>query len=150
MRDGGAYDAHGWPFGRRVERYHPPQVPSWAKGNRLISEWRNTIKVLFFDTESTALDGDWGRILCASFLELTEEQPYTYRKDLRPCIGRNKIDDSKLVVAVRKEIESADIVIGWNSILHDIPLLNARLAAADERPIRLGEKYGIAHIDLMY
>lgn len=107
------------------------------------------MKVLFFDTESTALDGDWGRLLCASFAELDGE-PFTFRKDVRPYVGRNKVDDSRLAVAIRKQLESADILVGWNSILHDVPLLNARLAAAKERPLQTGEKHGIMHIDLMY
>lgn len=107
------------------------------------------MKVLFYDTESTALTGDWGRILCASFAEL-EGDPYTFRKDVKPYSGRTVIDDSRLVKAIRNEIENADIIVGWNSILHDIPLLNARLAASGERPIQTGERYGIMHIDLMY
>jgi uncharacterized protein YprB with RNaseH-like and TPR domain len=107
------------------------------------------LRVVFFDTESTALDGDWGRILCATFAEL-EGDPWTFRKDVKPYIGRNRVDDGRLAVAIRKELESADVLIGWNSILHDVPLLNARLADVDERPIRVGEKHGIAHIDLMY
>lgn len=107
------------------------------------------MKVLFFDTESTALSADWGRILCTSFATL-EGDPFTLRKDVAPLRGRSVIDDAKLCVATRKELEDADIIVGWNSILHDIPLLNARLAAAGERPIRSGERYGISHIDLMY
>lgn len=107
------------------------------------------MKVLFFDTESTDLSASWGRILCSSFVELDGE-PYTFRGDVRPYKGRSKIDDSKLVKATRDELESADIVVGWNSILHDQPLLNARLALAGERPLRLGEKHGTWHLDLMY
>lgn len=107
------------------------------------------MKVLFFDTESTDLSASWGRILCASFVGLDGEA-YTYRGDVAPYKGRSKIDDSKLVKAVRDELESADIVVGWNSILHDQPLLNARLALAGERPLRLGEKHGTWHLDLMY
>lgn len=107
------------------------------------------MKVLFFDTESTALDGNWGRILAASFAEL-DGDPYTYRRDVKPWSGRTTIDDSRIVKACKKEIESADIIVGWNSIRHDIPLLNARLAAAGEDPIRVGEKHAVSHLDLMY
>src|SRR5207253_9194144 len=46
--------------------------------------------------------------------------------------------------------ESADIVVGWNSILHDVPLLNARLARVGERPCNLDEKHGTRHLDAMY
>ncbi len=108
------------------------------------------MKVLFFDTESTDLTGNWGRILCASYLCLGDENVVTHRKDIAPWRGRSVIDDAKLVKAAKKEIESADIIVGWNSIRHDIPLLNARLAAAGEDPIRASEKYGVRHLDLMY
>lgn len=107
------------------------------------------MKLLFYDTESTDLSASWGRILCASFLESGGE-PYTFRGDQTPYIGSTKIDDSKLVTAVRDELESADIIVGWNSILHDIPLINARLAKAGERPCQVDEKHGIWHVDLMY
>jgi uncharacterized protein YprB with RNaseH-like and TPR domain len=60
------------------------------------------------------------------------------------------VDDGRLAVAIRKELETSDIIVGWNSILHDIPLVNARLAAANERPIRVGERHGVMHLDLMW
>lgn len=107
------------------------------------------INVLFFDTESSDLHASWGRILCASFA-INDGEVYTFRGDTPPYKGRNRIDDSKLVMACRSEIEKADIVVGWNSILHDIPLLNARLAKAGEAPIRVGEKYTTWNLDLMY
>ncbi len=107
------------------------------------------MKVLFFDTESTDLAASWGRILCASFCTL-EGEAYTFRGDKPAYKGKNAIDDSKLCVAIRDELEAADIIVGWNSILHDQPLLNARLAVAGERGLQLGEKYGVWHLDLMY
>jgi uncharacterized protein YprB with RNaseH-like and TPR domain len=108
------------------------------------------MKVTFFDTESTDLTANWGRILCASFVGLEGDEVTTYRKDNAPFRGRNKVDDAKLCVAIRDELESADMIVGWYSLLHDIPLLNARLAAADERPVRLGEKHGVTHVDLIW
>jgi uncharacterized protein YprB with RNaseH-like and TPR domain len=91
------------------------------------------LKVTFFDTESTDLTANWGRLLCCSFLGL-DDNVVTYRKDVAPYKGRNRVDDGRLAVAIRKELETSDIIVGWNSILHDIPLVNARLAAANERP----------------
>lgn len=108
------------------------------------------MKVTFFDTESTDLFASWGRILCCSFVDLFSDDVTTVRGDQKPYVGRNKVDDSRLVVAIRNELERSDIVVGWNSILHDIPLLNARLGAAGERPVRLGEKHGTFHLDLMW
>lgn len=105
------------------------------------------MRVLFYDTESTDLAASWGRILCASFVELGG-QPFTYRQE--DYERASVVDDSKLVVAIRDELESADIIVGWNSILHDAALLNARLAVAGERGLRLGEKHGTYHLDLMW
>lgn len=107
------------------------------------------MRVLFYDTESTDLSASWGRILCCSFAELNGK-PYTFRGDEKAYKGKNAVDDSALVIAIRDELESADLVVGWNSILHDAPLLNARLAVAGERGVRFGEKHGIWHLDLMY
>lgn len=107
------------------------------------------MKILFYDTESTDLAASWGRILCASFVDL-EGEVFTFRGDRKPYIGRNKVDDSRLCKAIRDELESADIIVGWNSILHDIPLLNARLAKGGQRACQLGEKHGVRHLDLMW
>jgi uncharacterized protein YprB with RNaseH-like and TPR domain len=108
------------------------------------------MEVLFFDTESTDLTASWGRMLCASFVGLEGDEVTTYRRDSAPFKGKNKVSDEKLVVAIRNKLESADMIVGWYSLLHDIPLLNARLAAAGERPCMLGEKHGVTHVDLIW
>lgn len=107
------------------------------------------MKVLFFDTESTDLVAPWGRILCASFGGV-EGPIETFRADAKRFKGRNVVDDSKLCVAIRDKLESADMIVGWNSILHDIALLNGRLGLAKERPCRLGDIHGTRHLDLMW
>jgi uncharacterized protein YprB with RNaseH-like and TPR domain len=107
------------------------------------------MKVLVFDTESTDLAASWGRILCASFVGL-EGDPYTLRADEKRFKGKTMIDDSKLCVAIRDELEGADLIVGWNSILHDVPLVNARLALAGERTCQFGEKHGTWHLDAMW
>lgn len=115
---------------------------------------------LFYDTESTDLSASWGRILCASFADMTGEV-YTYRGDKRSRAkpdgvdwkylpGEEVVDDSRLVVAIRDELETADIIVSWNGILHDIPLLNARLQIAGERPYKGKTWPKGAHLDLMY
>lgn len=75
---------------------------------------------------------------------------YSLRGDKRPWKGKNQIDDARLCISIRSELEQADIICGWNSILHDIPLLNARLSLAGEQPCKLSEKHGTRHLDLMY
>lgn len=118
--------------------------------------------IRFFDTESTDLQGNFGRLLSYSRVDLPaptckggdkcdcRKACVTFRRDVAPWRGRKRTDDYNLAIAIREDIESADMVVGWNSILHDIPLINARLAAVRERPVRLGEKYGTVHLDLMW
>lgn len=101
------------------------------------------VRTVFFDTESTALTGIMGRILCASFAD-SWGNVTTLRYEDYP--GTSIIDDGPLCVAIRDELERWDHWVGWNSKLHDIPLLNARLLKAGERPI-----YRVAmHSDIMY
>lgn len=103
------------------------------------------MRTVFFDTESTDLRAMMGRILCASFVPLDGE-PYTMRIDKAPYRGRNAIDDGKLVKAIRDELEQYNLIVGWNSKLHDIPLLNARLAKSRMRPYQCLN----FHLDLMW
>ena len=86
---------------------------------------------------------------------------YTLRGDKRPhdlaasghakhIPGDEIVDDSKLVVAIRDELESADIIVSWNGILYDVPMLNARLQVAGERIYHNKTWPKGAHLDLMY
>lgn len=104
------------------------------------------MKVTLFDTESTDLAASWGRILCCSFHDLGEgDNVTTFRGDVKPHRRPVRVDDSKLCIAIRDRLETADMIVGWNSILHDVPLLNARLAVAGERPLNPRK-----HLDLMF
>jgi len=102
-----------------------------------------------WDLETTNLSGLMGRILCASFCRVIDEQhptkPYTFRLDDPKYSGRNQIDDNKLAVAIRDELEKFHLIVGWNSKLFDAPFLNARLAKAGSRPL-----HPQLHLDLMY
>lgn len=100
--------------------------------------------MLYFDTESTSLTGIMGRMLCASFCD-GWGRVTTIRIDQTQ--QKNVLDDRELVVGIRDYLEqNGDVLVGWNSRLHDIPLLNARLLHWSERPIRSD----LLHIDLMY
>ena len=91
------------------------------------------MKVLFTDIETTNLTALMGRVLCCSFVTLGGE-PYTFRLDEKPYKGKSKIDDSRLVKAIREEWEKYDMVVAHNGRLFDIPFVNARLAKNGERP----------------
>jgi len=108
------------------------------------------MKVTFWDLETSDLGGNFGRLFCGSFVDLGADQPSTFRRDVKPWRSARRSDDSKLAVAIRERLELADVIVGWNSILFDQPFLNARLLAAGERPLHVGEKYALPHVDLMY
>lgn len=91
------------------------------------------MRVVFWDLETTDLKALMGRILCCSFKPL-DGDVYTFRGDDKKFKGKSKIDDGKLVTAIRDELEKYDLVVGHNSRLFDHPMLNARLAKAGERP----------------
>jgi uncharacterized protein YprB with RNaseH-like and TPR domain len=95
------------------------------------------IPSVVFDIETTDLKGLMGRILCCSFLDGITGEVKTFRSDEKPWRGRSKIDDSRLAIAIREELEKYTLIVGHNSKLFDVPFVNARLAKAGERPIRV-------------
>lgn len=95
------------------------------------------IPSVVFDIETTDLKGLMGRILCCSFLDGLTGEVTTFRADEKPWRGRSKIDDGRLAVAIREELEKYTLIVGHNSKLFDIPFINARLAKAGERPVRV-------------
>lgn len=93
-----------------------------------------------FDLETSNLSAMMGRILCCSFVNIGADDEsdvvWTFRGDDRQYRNRKDItDDGRLVVAIRDELErTADILVGHNSKLFDLKMLNARLAKINERP----------------
>jgi uncharacterized protein YprB with RNaseH-like and TPR domain len=78
-----------------------------------------------------------GRLLCSGFLgNSSHDKPYVFLGDAKQYRGETPIDDSALAVAIRDELEAYDMIVGHNIRMFDIPFLNARLAKADERPLR--------------
>lgn len=106
--------------------------------------------VCFFDLESTDLSASWGRLLCGSFSDAAGNVE-TYRADEPRYAGVDVVDCTKLAVACRDRLEAADIIVSWNGILFDIPILNAWLMKGAERPVTLTTKRKAEHhIDLMW
>lgn len=95
------------------------------------------MKTVFWDLETTDLKALMGRILCCSFIELgSDAEAYTYRQDHLPWRRDDVIDDSQLVTAIRDRLETYDLIVAHNGRLFDIPMLNARLSKAGERPLK--------------
>lgn len=106
------------------------------------------MKIVGFDLECTSLSGMIGRILCCSFKDITPDQNTkvrTFRADKPPYRQKDIVDDGKLAVAIRDELESYNIIVGHNSKLFDVKFLNARLLKIGERPLR-----PTWHVDTMW
>ena len=108
------------------------------------------MKILGFDLETTNLSGLMGRVLCASFIPITEEgklgKVTTIRGDHHDYRNEeNPIDDSELVWEIRERLDAANLIVSWNGKLFDVPFLNARLGKAGYKPTTAQ-----MHLDLMY
>jgi uncharacterized protein YprB with RNaseH-like and TPR domain len=102
------------------------------------------LSVVGWDLECTSLSGMIGRVLCCSFKPL-DEKVYTLRGDDRKFKSADVVDDSRLVEAIRDELESYDIIVGHNSKLFDAKFLASRLFKHGLRP---REKR--LHVDTMW
>ena len=114
---------------------HLPARPSKNKTPDFVG-----IKIAFFDIESTF--SNWRRVLCASVAD-SFGNVVTYSHDTHP--GKNWQDDSVLVKAYCEYLDTFDVIVGWNSKLFDVPVLNARLLYHGMRPYQPR-----MHLDLMY
>lgn len=98
------------------------------------------MRIIAWDLECSSLSGMVGRVLCCGFKEiLTPERlvkPYVFRGDEEPYYSKDIADDSKLVVAIRDELEKFDVLVAHNGKLFDRKFLNARLLKAGERPLQ--------------
>lgn len=110
------------------------------------------MRIVGFDLECSSLSGMIGRVLCCGFKEILPPElklntkPYVFRGDNPKYRNKKDLaDDSKLVVAIRDELEKYDIIVGHNSKLFDRKFLNARLAHANERGLE-----SQFHIDTMW
>lgn len=106
------------------------------------------MRVVGFDLECTHLSGMIGRILCCSFKDIAPDHKgklRTFRADKAPYKQKDIIDDGKLAVAIRDELEKYEVIVGHNSKLFDVKFLNARLLKVGERPLK-----PIWHIDTMW
>ena len=98
--------------------------------------------IAFYDRETTS--SAWSRILSVCIVDGFGNLEI-FRLDDPKYKGTSWTDDSVLVKAVKESLQSYDIVVGWNSMLFDLPIINARLVAAGEDPCS-----PVMHVDLMY
>lgn len=97
--------------------------------------------IVYWDIECTY--SSQPRLLTCSFADVVGNVK-TFDLETHPGPG-GWLDDSRLAMAIRDELEQYTILAGWNSKLFDIPVVNGRLAYHGLRPVRPQ-----MHIDLMY
>lgn len=106
------------------------------------------MKIAFWDLECSNLQADYGQLLCGCVLEYAPEKTngvgrmHTFEL---PDYKDKRWNDLPLALAIRDELESYDIVVGYNSIRFDQPFLNTRLEQWSARGLRSPK-----HLDLMY
>lgn len=103
-----------------------------------MSDLEKDLSFVIFDTESTDLHPEEGFLLCCGFLDIHkgEVRKRILRLDeLKPRKER-RIIDQRLAVAIRDELESYMGVVSFYGVPHDVPFINDRLTAANERPLK--------------
>lgn len=91
--------------------------------------------IAVWDLETTGLEGDVGRLLCASILNTTTGEMKSFRND-KIRKKKNMADDAEIARLVRDELEKYPITVGWYSKGFDIAFLNTRLVKAGHRVLR--------------
>lgn len=98
--------------------------------------------IYIFDTESSDLYATWGSILCFTWMEPHETKAHILRISDYAQFKNDPTDDKALCAGIKAQIEKADMLFGWYSVRHDIPLINSRLIYHGLAPIA-----PIAHVD---
>lgn len=98
------------------------------------------VDIAYFDIETTF--SNWRRMLCGSIAD-SLGRVTTFSHNTHP--GKDWLDDSELVKAYCAELDKYDVIVGWNSKLFDVPVLNSRMLFHGFRPYEPR-----MHVDLMY
>jgi uncharacterized protein YprB with RNaseH-like and TPR domain len=102
------------------------------EGKRRVLLGESRFSVVVYDIEATHLKANVGRVLCCSFKPLGKKV-YTFSALDPGMRAKDTYDDSRLVTAIRDELEKFDIIVGHNSKEFDTKYINARCLRAGER-----------------
>lgn len=97
------------------------------------------MRFAMMDIEATGLEASYGRLLCCCFKFTDEDKVRTARA--RFC--RN---EPAALKEITRLFDEADVIVGWNSKLYDVPYINARLMQHNLPPL----KHQKMHLDIMY
>lgn len=93
----------------------------------------NSLKVGFWDIESTDLNGDAGIILCGGVKTMGKAGVRVYRIDHSPTYETARWDDRYVAESLRDDLEQHDIIVHHYGDRFDVPVLNTRLLGARRR-----------------
>lgn len=88
--------------------------------------------ILFFDLETQGLNADYGRIL-------------VYSRKFNDGEMRTTFGERKILRAMRADFDKADLIIGYNSRVFDVPYANTRFLELGQDP--LPKKH---HLDMYF
>lgn len=101
----------------------------------------NAARVLFFDCETTNLNGNFGYLLCISY-KFKGGKINTIKITDFPEFKKDPTNDKKVVEKFAPIFEQADMVVGWYSKKFDEPYINSRLLYHNLHPLA-----SVPHID---
>lgn len=99
-----------------------------------------------WDLETSNLNANFGIILCSS-IKTWGGDTLTQRIDDDPDYADHRWDDSHLVEAVRDELENYQVIVGWNHVGFDLPMLESRLVKHGLRPL---DKTNMCFVDMLW
>lgn len=92
------------------------------------------IKSCCFDLETTNLNADFGRVLCA-VIKPQSGKPIVFRGDECSDWENNRADDSELVSEIVSCLSDYDIWVAHNGAKFDVPFLRTRILRWDLDPL---------------
>lgn len=101
--------------------------PAWTQGVPMRDVLASPIRVAVIDIECSGLDASFGRVLCGVTRLFSPDEVRVRRADEYDewNTGRRG-SDAKLVEAILRDVEEADIILGHNATAYDLPFLRTR------------------------
>ena len=87
------------------------------------------MKTVFFDIESGGLRAPFDQALCCAFKEYGKK-PYVLSRNIKDT------SDKDLCIAIKRELEKYDILVGYYSLGFDKPFISARLLKYKQKPLK--------------
>ncbi len=111
-----------------------------------IGEQMRFMRTCCWDLETSNLNANFGIILASSIKPLGGEV-VVHRIDDDPNYADHRWDDSHLVEAVRNELENYQVIVGWNHVGFDLPMLESRLI---KHGLRALDKTNMCFVDMLW